>query len=505
MAQIREITVKDPIEIRDDILRTIKNGLRAQGADDTHVGPNTDWFLMATALGNELAVVGANAIVRADAQMPDTAELEDLARIAALFELAKQAAAGSLGNVVIEASATAPIETGRQLTDAAGLRFEVVVGGNYEDGDPVPIRAIDTGYDTNHAEEDVLQWVSAPPFCSDKVIVDVGGLVNGIDAENDEVLRARLFALLQNPPGAGDPEHVIEIAEASSSSVQKGFCIPAVQGPATLHVAVTAAPTETSKSRVVASALMNGVVEPFIKGKLPTHAHVVVTTVEDVDTDVSFALALPEATTASPPGLGGGWTNGTPWPAPDGVTYLRHTVTAVTSSTVITVDAQTVPTRNVTRIAWLSPFDWKLYTALVTDYSGSAGAYTITLDTAFTDIAAGCYIWPECKNAQTYVDAVLEAFSLMGPGEKTSNVSALIRGFRHPPPNAAWPHQVGPAMLRATTDAGDEVIAAYFLHRTDGITTIAGTAGVMTPEIPAAVSDAPNIYVPRHIGFYRYA
>jgi hypothetical protein len=506
---LREFVVKDALEIRDDIRRTIKNGLIQQGAATVDVGANTDWFIIATALGNELAVVGANAIVKADAQMPDSATEEDLERIAALYDLEAQPAAGSIGNVTITASATSPIETGRQLTDSAGLRYEVVIGGNYEDveDDPVgvPIRAIDTGDATNHAAGDQLQWVVAPPYCSDKVTVSAGGLVNGIDDEDDEALRARLFAVLQNPPGAGNAEHVAELAETSSASVQKAFVYPAIGGPSTVHCAVSAAPTETNKSRVVASALMSGVVDPYVKGKLPTHAEVVVTTVTDVSCDVAIALALPEAPTASPPGQGGGWTNGTPWPAPDGLTTFKCVVTSVTSSTVFTVDATTAPERNVTRIAWLSPTEWKLYTALVTDFSGSSGAYEITIDAAFTDVAVGSFIFPECQNAQEYIDGLLDSFALMGPGEKSSNASALVRGFRHPPAVTAYPSALGPALLRAVSDAGDEVLSSVYLYRTDGTTTITGSSGSLTPQVPATVALAPNILVPRNIGLYRYA
>lgn len=508
MAEIREFVVKDSVEIRDDILRTIKNGLIKQGVARPDVGPNSDWFITATALGNELAVVGANCVTRGEAQMPDSAVEEDIERIAALFELEKQPAAGSIGGVILSSSAETTIETGRQLTDAAGLIYEVARGGSYDDGDTVPVRAISTGFATNHAEDDVLLWADPPPFADNQALVAAGGLVNGIDAEDDEVLRARVFALLQNPPGAGNWEHVAEVAEESSASVQKAFVAPAVQGPSTLHVAVTAAPTETNKSRVVASATMSGIVEPYIKGKLPTHAHIVVTTVDDTEADLAIALSLPEAPTASPPGPGGGWLNGTPWPAPDGVNYFRHRVSSATSSTRFVVDAQTAPTAGVSRICWLSPLDWTLYTALVVSYTGSAGAYEIIIDKPFpgieTDGGDGDYIWPECQNAQTYVDALLAHFALMGPGEKTSNASALVRGFRHPPPSAGWPNDLGPALLRALTDAGDEVASAQFLYRTAaGMLPVTGTGGLFRPDPPGTVTEAPLIFVPRRIAFYR--
>jgi len=499
----RQFVVKDAIAVRDDILRTIKNGIIRQGVANPYVGPASDFHIIATALGNEMAVVGASAVVKADAQMPDTATGEDLKREGELLDRAKQGAAGSIGGIVLESSADSPVETGRELTDTAGLRFAVIIGGTYADGATIPIRAIDTGAATNHAEGDVLRWVSAPPYSSPTALVATGGLTNGIDAEDDEVFRERILAVYRTPPGAGNWEHVAEIAEESIASVQKAFVYPAIQGPGTVHVAIAAAPTDDSVSRVVASATVSGVVDPYIKGKLPTHAHIVTTTVTDVNTDVAIGLSLPEAPTANPPGPGGGWTNGTPWPSVDGTSTFRCTVTAVTSTTQFTVDATTAPTINVTRIAWYSHSEQKLYTALVTAYSGTSGTYLITIDNPFTGIATGAYIWPECQNAQTYVDAVLEHFKLMGPGEKTDNVSALVRGFRHPVVSTGWPYSVGPSMLRGLSDAGDEVLDTQYLHRTDGTVTKTGASGLLTPQIPATVTDPPNQFIPRYIGFYR--
>ncbi len=505
MALIGEFTVKDATTCRDGMLRVIKNGLLRLGVTNPNVSPDSDWWFLATAVGNELAVVGANCIIKSDAQMPDTATDDDLARIGAILGKTKQAAAGSVGSVVITTSAVSPIPTSAQLQDASGILYEVTVGGNYDDGDSVPIQAIGVGAATNLEEGTILKWGSAPPFCSDQAEVDVGGLVNGIDDETDEAFRARILATFQVPPGSGDWEQVAEVAEASTARVQKAFVYPAVQGPATTDVAVTAAPTETSKERAVSTPILTGTVEPYLNGKLATPANLTVTTVEDVDADVAFALTLPEAPTANPAGPGGGWTNGTPWPAPNGSTTFRCTVTAVTTTTSFTVDAATPPQANVSRVAWLSTTTWKVLTALVTGVTGTTGAYAITLDRPFVDIATGCYIWPECLNAQAYADTALDAFALMGPGEKTDNASALARGFRHPPPSTSWPYTLGSHLERALTSNNAEIDAAAFFHRTDSTTTVTGSGGSVSPQLPGALADAPLQFIPRHIAFYRIA
>ncbi len=498
-----QFAAPDATTFRDNILRTLKNGLIRRGVSSPNVGPGSDFFVLATALGNELAVVSANAIVKCDEQMPDTAVDDGLLRIATLFGMSKQPAAGSFGNIVLSNSAASPIASGTQLTDTAGLLYEVSVGGTYAVGASVPVDAIATGKATDHPEGDVLRWVNAPPFCDDKVEVDVGGLTNGHDADDDESLRARVLATFQNPPGSGNWEDVAEKAEQSAAQVQKAFVHPAIQGPGTQHVAVVAAPTATNKNRDVAALVMSGSVVPYMLAKVAQHSLITTTTVANVPTSVAFALALPEAPTANPAGPGGGWLNGSPWPAPDGVSTFKCAVTAVTSSTSFTVDAATSPDVGVSRVAWLSPLTWTLYTGLITAVTGTSGAYVVTVDNAFTGITTGAYIWPECTNAQAYVDAVLSAYGLMGPGEKSTNASALIRGFRHPLPGNSWPFSLGPHLARAVSNAGTEVDDVQFFYRTDGTTTLTTSSGQVKPQVPGAVADPPNIFTPNNIAFYR--
>src|SRR5690606_15627403 len=156
-------------------------------------------------------VVGANAVIKADAQMPDTATDaedingdQDLTRIADLLDLEPQPATGSVGFVIIESSAPSPIVEGEELSDKLGQKFEVTVGGTYANGESVRVAAISTGEATNLAEGEVLQWTEAPPYCSDKAVVAAGGLTNGADAEDSETLRQRIYARLQVPPGSAN-------------------------------------------------------------------------------------------------------------------------------------------------------------------------------------------------------------------------------------------------------------------------------------------------------------
>ncbi|MGL5095092.1 MAG: baseplate J/gp47 family protein [Planctomycetia bacterium] len=503
-AKLYTFVVKSPQQIRDDGLRTLRAGLIARGIPNPNVQPNSDFYAEFTAFANELAVVESNAVIKADAIMPDTATDEDLAERAAMYGLAKRPAGGSVGNIVFSATAASLVTTGEVLTDGAGLSYEVTVGGTYSDGDLIPIAAVSLGEATNLEEGSSLRWQTAPTFSAQTALVSVGGLVNGTPAEDDEDLRERVLAYIQDPPAGDNASQVAIYAEDSAPAVQKAFVYPAVQGPSTAHVAVTARPTDTNKSRVVAAPILAGFVSPYVQGQLAEHAYSIITTVEDVNTTLAVGLTIPAAPTASPPGPGGGWLDGTPWPSVDGVTYFRVAVTAVASTTVFTVDAQTAPVAGVSQIAWLSPYEWKLYTATVSSFTGTAGAYVVTIDTPFVGIVTGELIWPQCELQEDYVAAVLAAFRLMGPGEKTTNASALVRGFRHPPTYERWPSSLGPHILRAL-ESVDENAQSQFLYRSDGVTTVNGSSGVVEPQalLDADVEDPPRCFTPFRVALYQ--
>lgn len=503
MADLFTLTARTPEEIRDAALRTLRVMLIKRGTQDPNVGPGSDFYAEFTAIANETAVLEANSVLNADRAMEDTAVGEDLLRLGALRGLSPRPAVGSLGTVILSSSATSLVATGTQLRDTVGLRYEVTTGGSYANGATIPVAALDSGDATNHAEGDVLRWVAAPPFADQKALVGVGGLVNGADAEDEDTFRERLLARLQTPPASDNWQHVVELAEASTPVVQKAWVYPAVQGPSTLHVAVAARPTATNKSREVAGTTMVGTVRPYVAGTVTEHAYVVSTTVDDVPSDIAIGLTLPNSPAGSPPGPGGGWLDGTPWPTVNGTSFHKVAVTAVTSTTVFTLDAQTPPVDGVSRVAWVSQTDWTVKTALVISSSGTTGAYVVTIDTPFVGVAVGDLVFPASERQAVYLAAVLRTYKLLGPGEKTSNASALIRGYRHPPPSQGWPSSLGGHFLKALTDSGEEVSSATWLYRDDDLA--AATTGTQAPRTlspPASIEDAPRIFIPRRIAFY---
>lgn len=497
MADVLNFTVKTAEEHRDDMLRTIRVYLVRNGVANPNVGPTSDFYARAQALANELEVAGANCIIKLDELMPDTAGDTGLGRWGNILGRQIQPATGSYGNVTLSSSASTTITAGATLTDDIGQKFEATTSGIYANGAPVPVRAIDVGFATNHAAGDTLTWVTAPPFADDKAIVATGGLVNGTDAEDRETYRSAIISFFQNPPQSGNREHIAEFAEASSNSVQKAFVYPCAQGPSTVHVACAAAPTSTSKERDIDATLLNTVVKPYVIGQYAEHAEVTVTTVDNENADIAFALNIPNAPTATPPGPGGGWLDATPWP-PSSTANGGADVMAVTSSTVFDVRSVPAPTVGATRVSWLSTTDWKVKTATVTASSVVANGYRITIDQPFVGIAVGALVWPACESGQTYADAVLAQFALMGPGEKTANAALLSRAYRYPTPQISWPYALGPELLRALADSGSEVASVNYVQRNATL----GAAGTVNPTVPGTITDSPSVFIPRHISFY---
>lgn len=512
------ISVPNPSDIRDGILRPLAAGLVLAGVPNPNVGRGTDYWLKAEALAQQLAVVYANQQLLVDQLLPDTAEDDDLGRHLKIYGIDFRPAQGAAGNVILNASAATFVPTTQQLIDAQGEVYAVTTGGTYNPGDLIPIKGVSTGLATNHQQGEVLKWVgSAPAFADAKALVAVGGLIGGVDTDTNETARNRLFSLLRNPQRAGNWSQVKAFAEQASASVQAAYVYPAINGPSTLGICVVGPlsfdPTLGWTRQVSAATLAT--VLSYVQALYPEHADIVAVTPTDtvssspaVDTDVSVGLSLPLSSAGGGPG--GGWVDAVPWPALNG-TATKVTVQTVTSSTDITLtsdDAGTTPSTNGliaggTTIAWFSSTNYAagqdplVIATVVSVVSGTTGAVRITLSQPFTGIVAGDFVMPNAENIQDYARAWLNAMAQMGTGEWTSHAQVLVRGRRRPLGTSQNPYSLGGVQLRAISDVGEEVQDVAYLSR--NVTTPAAGVAV-TPGNPA--SAPPNVLVPRRIAFF---
>jgi len=523
---------KSQPEIRSDILRTVSNHLRSLGIANPNVGPGSDYYGIADALANEICVGLANGIVATDDMMPDTAGGASLDRWLALFLLKRRGATTSAGVILpayllTQGYTLIPVDA--QLIDSAGLKYEVTVGGSYGPGNPgagqpanlyVPVQSVDGGVATDHANGDVLTWVSLIPYVGPNVTVGTTGGEDGLSGGNDseafedEPPRQRLYSRLQNPPVAGNWSDVVRMAQDSSPDVQDAGVYPALLGPGSVFFVVWAAPqtagvlSSTSKNRSLPAALINGTVVPYVQGQYPARAVVVGASSVDQPTDVAFLLSLPAAPTAQPAGPGGGWLDGSPWPSSVGGT-APCIVTAVASSVQFTVNATTPPQVGVSHIAYISPSNWQLYTATVIGVSGTSGAYVLTIDTPWPTLAPDIIsllprpaIFPQAVKQENYLAAVLAGFANLGPGEWTPSPIILFRSFRHPSTSQIWFSDLDANLLRVVENAGQEVLSAAYLYRQQVSPTVPPTPTITASDPFTLTSAAPNHLVPRSISWY---
>lgn len=497
-----EMGVRTVDQIRDAHLRDLRNAAVSNGRPMPDTAPGSFEFIRSTALANHLALIEANGLTVNEQLGDDTAVGADLERRAGLYGIFRRAKAGSVGLIVLAGSQPTPVAAGQQLVSTTGIRYAVTTGGLF---DPLPangnnlieVAAIDAGDATNLPEGDVLQWVQAPPYADPKASVGPGGLVNGVEDETDDELRARYLDHRRAPPTESNHQAMVERAEKASASVQKAFVYMALLGPSTYALAVAAAPTATSKSREVKQITVDNIVAPAVAGTHFDSVYAKIVSVVDEEVEhLSIGLALPAARSAVTPGPGGGWVNGQPWPPAEVAYGYRAEVGAVVTAAEFFVTCDAEPIDGVSRISWLSPENlaapkssWTLFTATVVSHSGTPGNWGIVIDRPFTGITASCLIWPAAERQEAYVKAILEAFALMGPGEMSDQPPVLKRSARYPLPSSSWPYSLGASQLRRLSDAGDEVLAARYL-------------GAPTISTPTVDGTAPRILTPKHIGLY---
>jgi hypothetical protein len=501
-----KLLVPSPATSRDAMLRTIRSGLIQRGVTNPNVTKDSDWFVATTAYADQLSPVYANQQVLADDLMPDTAEDVGLVRWLDIFDLAPRAAQPASGNIVLETSAATFVATGRQLLDGQGQTYEVTTGGTYSNGATIPVRGVSTGKGTDHPQGYPLQWVgTVPSFANQRQLVGLGGLTGGADIDTSETSRNRLFDYMRNPPQGANWTQIATWAVEASASVQAAYVYRALNGPATVGLCVLGGlsyDTSNGWTRAVPDAVV-ATVASYVAARMD-RTNLVTTTPKDtggatpdVDASISIGVSLPLSVAGGGPG--GGWIDADPWPDLS-TAATRVYVSSVTSSTVFTLtsdDPGNCPTSTKliageTQIAWFSSTQFAdgqdpIVTATVTAVSGSTGAIQVTVSVPFSGIASGDYVMPNSVNVQTYAAALLASMGDMGAGQWTSHAPTLIFAARRPLVTASNPSDIGPTLLRAISDAGEEVTDVAYLYRS-----------ATNPGVPANTTTAsPFVFVPK--------
>jgi hypothetical protein len=486
-------------ELRDQWLRDFRLAAIDAGVEEPPVHPGTDAWMKATAAAN-LALIGLSnvAIAESDSNVLE-AEGAPLDRQRVALTLPEETASPSSGAIVVRVDGATTITSGTQLVLPNGLRIRVV--GNYmnpADRAEVDVIAIDSGTATNLAAREKVRFVAPPANVREEATVSESRpLAGGTDVEDTERKRRRILNALRVRPAGGNWSQLREVAIQSLGSIADAFVYPAIGGPGSAKVVpVTAFDRQTgSYSRVPPEASV-AVVRAAIHALVPSPMEIVVQAPDPEPLDVSIRLDLPPSVLAG--GTGQGWTDPAPWPTLEPADGGRVTVTSANGiSLTVTAQTATAPLPAQTSVAWWSPLDQRFYTALVVAQSGSAGAWSLTLDAPLVDSAGdspqiGDFVCPAAFNLAGYGTTWINLLESLGPGENVGpTVDHLPRRLRHPFTRDESPASVSNATLRGFVSDHDEVAAVSLEH-----------ASASSPPVPATLSDAPKIFEPRHFAIY---
>jgi phage-related baseplate assembly protein len=469
----------------------IRNGVPATSASSATAKGSSNWMTV-RAFAQSVTILLANARALEDATMADTATGDDLDRLAAIWGLSRSTGAGAQGSVTVTCTGTVAFAAGSELVAPTGKRYRVVSPASKTNGQSIEIIGIDTGKSTNLAAGVVMTWTSPPAGCATTALVAAGGLTNGQDADTDAGLRKRLLKLLQQPQNGGSWSHYRQWTEDASAAVEGAFVYPAAQGPGTVHVAYTIEGTAANSYARAGDAALTTLVEASVLAEQPEFADLTLTTVAHEALSCALKVVLPEPPVSGGPG--GGWIDESAdrWAIAltggGGGTAGVVTISSVTSATAFTVNANTEPVDG-SSISFFSSTSLEVLDCEVVSHSGVAGAWGIVVDTAFPDLIAGDYLFPQCEHGAEYAAAFQAAIALLSPGEKTADAEVLPRAYRHPRAIDGYPSAVTTTQLTALQSAFPAISnAAYFY--------LGGLSFTLPvePTVASAVTDSPNVW-----------
>lgn len=495
-----QLVVPDLDTLRNQMLDDLELGAIDAGTDNPPIEPGTDWYALATAEANLHGITAQNIRLVDSALTPLTATDEKLEDWRNALGVDAVPPAGARGRIVVKTTGNASIVAGTQLTHSSGNRYAVLVTyASVSNNDEIEVQAVDVGDATNLDPGEVLTWVVAPTNVKSQATVSTSEpLVGGAGDETDADKRTRILNRLRNTPAGGNWGHLRELALQSSPAVQNAYVYPALGGPASAKVVCTKRfdPDIRDFSRTPTDSTLD-VVRNDVWGEFPDMNALVVQGAADEATSMALQVDIPDSVLEG--GNGNGWLDATPWPQLETSDSGYVTVSAVTDSKTITVDANTstAPVDGQTRIARWSPADQDFTTVLITSHSGAAGAWVLTVDQPLVDsdgdvVAAGDFVSPAAANLKSYGKTWRDVLESIGPGENTSDSNRIPRAKRHPLTDSEDSPELNASQTRQFQNAHAEVmdISYSYRERTE-------------PSVPASVATAPNVLTLDNFGIYK--
>lgn len=183
----------------------------------------------------------------------------------------RKQAAGSTGALANNVTSTGngTVNTGDELTDTGGLRYQVT-GGPYTfvgvETKAVSVAAIDDGAATNLEIGAVLSFVSPPTNIEEDTVL-IKDLDGGRDRELDPALRKRLLSRTQNPSISGNDLQWQRVIQSITEATVRGYVWPKrINGsPGTVDYAALQE-GESGAARLLSAALILAVDAKVVEG-----------------------------------------------------------------------------------------------------------------------------------------------------------------------------------------------------------------------------------------------
>jgi uncharacterized phage protein gp47/JayE len=164
----------------------------------------------------------------------DTAETEFLERWASIWGIARKPAAAATGSVTFTVQAGAVVPAGTLLQALDGVQYQTTADATVTGATATaPVAAVVLAQAGNRVAGQSLSLVS--PIAGVSATALAGDLVGGADLEDDDALRVRLLARIQNPPQGGAAADYIAWA-LQVPGVTRAWCYPEEMGIGTVTV-----------------------------------------------------------------------------------------------------------------------------------------------------------------------------------------------------------------------------------------------------------------------------
>lgn len=482
LPSVQDAAYPSQSEVRDTILRAIVFAYARRGIA-ANVLPGSDHFIRADKYAARVSIAIANNQLALADSNPLTATGDALVSLASVFGVSRRPAGPAAGKDTITCTGIVSIPADFQCTAPNGRKYKTITPSvSISTGAQVDVIALSGGADTNQDVGTVLSWDSAAiGALKSTCVVAAGGLTGGVDEDDDETLRTRLLNKLAFPPGGGNASQIAEFAEESTASVEAAYVYPAARGSASYDVAVTKAGGDrTLPAPTIA------IVDNYINGRMPGQNDLNVTSVTAQQLDIVLEARLPIPVTAG--GAGGGWRDGSPWPAEP------TKITAVAGQD-ITVNAVASPAAGNSIGIWdFSSEVMREYT--ISGVGGVSGAWVLTIqETLAPAPVTGAYVSAGAFSLTDYAALFAEQIATLGPGEKTTTPEFLPRSLRFPTVDARGPTDLDTRMTAALQNEFHEIS-----NLTYALTVATGTTSpsITTPAIPATPADPPKILTMKH-------